>query len=262
MSDIPKIFHQIWLGGTEFPLPFQVLRDHTLSLHPDWEYKLWTEANLPPLINQKWLDSQNRLFYKADIARYEILASYGGVYLDTDFLIYKNIEPLLRNTDHFLAYEATDWVCNSIMGFVPNHWFTWKIISELPARARLYYDRWGVERFGPGLITACAESSSNLFVLPIRTFYPLTTSEVLDKQFDDFPASYGAHLWHDHWGEKGLQVWRTLPEYKKYSEKDWEREELKKIAKSCQPNPQRTAGMNPLSGAEIRPGSKTHNDLA
>jgi len=260
MSDIPKIFHQIWLGNTELPLPFQVLRDHTLNLHPTWEYKLWTEKNLPPLINQKLYDSQERLFYKADVLRYEILAHYGGIYLDTDFLIYRSIEPLLRNTDHFLAYEATDWVCNSIMGFVPNHWFAWKLVAQASIRARHYNDRWGVDRFGPGLITECAKECQNLLIFPTGIFYPLKTSEAKERQFDEIPSAYGAHLWHDFVGQDGLQVWRTLPEYSKYADKDWTLEELKAKARAAKSEPKRTAGMNPLSGAEIRPGSHTHND--
>jgi mannosyltransferase OCH1-like enzyme len=255
-SSIPKIFHQIWLGGTEMPVPFQVLREHCLSLHPDWDYKLWTDDNLPPLINSRLYDAQNRAFYKADVLRYEILAAHGGVYLDTDFLIYKNIEPLLRNTDHFLAYEAVDWICNSIMGFAPNHHFLWKLIAEAPSRSRKYWDRWGVDRIGPGLMTACAAECTNMLILPRAIFYPMGPHDVRQKQFDTHPQAFGAHLWNDMLGLNGIQVWRTLPAAKKYENQDWTLEELQTLAQQAPSQPQKTAGMNPQSAAEIRHGSR------
>ncbi len=252
---IPHIFHQIWLGGSEMPVPFQVFRDHLLALHPGWDYQLWTDENLPPLINARLFAAQNRMFYKADVLRYEILAAHGGVYIDTDFLMYKNIEPLLRNTDHFLAYEGVDWVCNSIMGFAENHWLLWKFIAEAPTRSRALWDRWGVERIGPGLVTACAKECPDLLILSKHIFYPMGANEVRQRQFSSMPASYGAHLWNDLLGPDALQVWRLLPEAKKYENRDWTLEELIEMANEAQSRPQRTAGMNVISAAEIRPGS-------
>ena len=256
---IPKIFHQIWLGGQEMPVPFQVFRDHLRALHPDWEYRLWTDENLPPLINARLFNSQHRAFYRADILRYEVLAEHGGVYVDVDFLMYRNIEPLLRNTDHFLAYEGVEWVCNSIMGFAPNHWFLWKLIAEAPSRARKLWDRWGVDRIGPGLVTACAAESTNLLILPKGVFYPISAADIRKRQFERVPSAYGAHMWNDVNGPDAMQVWRLLPEAKKYEDRDWTLEELQQLSMAAVSDPQRAKGMNATSMAEMRPGTQSQS---
>lgn len=228
--DIPKIFHQIWLGGGEMPTPYQVFRDHLLALHPGWEYRLWTDDNLPELINERLYEAQVKYMYRADVLRYEILAAHGGVYVDVDFLIYKNIEPLLRNTDHFLAYEMVDWVCNSIMGFAPNHWFLWKLIAQAPPRARRLVDHVGVDRIGPGLLTACAQESPNMLILPRGAFYPLGAHEVRERQFERPPGAFGVHLWNSIVDSGAIQVWRLLPEARRYDDRNWTIEELKALA--------------------------------
>ena len=49
-STIPKIIHQIWLGDLPAPTTWmQTVKNH----HPDYDYRLWTDDNLPtPLYNQ------------------------------------------------------------------------------------------------------------------------------------------------------------------------------------------------------------------
>jgi mannosyltransferase OCH1-like enzyme len=56
---------------------------------------------------------------KADIARYEVIYTHGGVYLDTDFKCLRNIEPLLEGADFFSAWEDDERVANSLFGAMP-----------------------------------------------------------------------------------------------------------------------------------------------
>lgn len=82
---IPKIIHQIWLGS---PLPkqYKKYQKSWRHHHPDWEYKLWTDADVEAfqLHNKKLFDEAKNYGEKSDIFRYEILHRYGGVYIDTD----------------------------------------------------------------------------------------------------------------------------------------------------------------------------------
>src|SRR5581483_4013853 len=57
---IPKIIHQIWIGK-EVPKEFWVFQQSILKNHPDWEYKLWTQYDIPELHldNEKFI-SQSR----------------------------------------------------------------------------------------------------------------------------------------------------------------------------------------------------------
>jgi hypothetical protein len=41
---VPKILHQTW-KSREIPEKWKAAQQSCLSLHPDWEYKLWTDAD-------------------------------------------------------------------------------------------------------------------------------------------------------------------------------------------------------------------------
>jgi mannosyltransferase OCH1-like enzyme len=86
---IPRIIHQIWLG----PLtPPSKALDSWKKKHPNWEYRLWTEDNLPNLKNQHAFDVSDNYPQKADILRYELLEQFGGVYVDADVHCIKPVD--------------------------------------------------------------------------------------------------------------------------------------------------------------------------
>src|SRR6266516_4079263 len=95
MSFIPRLFHWIWFGPQ--PLPEQHRRwiDGWLALHPGWEHRLWTDANRPTFLNEPQFLAADNFAEMADIARYELLYRFGGVYVDTDTECLRSIEPLL-----------------------------------------------------------------------------------------------------------------------------------------------------------------------
>jgi len=100
---IPKIIHQIWVGD-------QSLRPNKLmetwkDLNPTWEYMLWTEDNLPELINKKQFNAIEELAGKADILRYEILYKYGGFYIDADSKCVNPLDDNLLECDSFCCWE-------------------------------------------------------------------------------------------------------------------------------------------------------------
>jgi mannosyltransferase OCH1-like enzyme len=79
---IPRTIHQIWFGPN--PRPQQWMSTWR-ERHPGWSYQLWTEETLPQLANQRLFETLGSLWHgKADLARYEILHRYGGVYIDAD----------------------------------------------------------------------------------------------------------------------------------------------------------------------------------
>ncbi len=57
--------------------------------YPDFAYQLWTDANLPPMTDAvrhhfDWRGSEGNYAFQADVLRVQVLASFGGVYLDVD----------------------------------------------------------------------------------------------------------------------------------------------------------------------------------
>jgi mannosyltransferase OCH1-like enzyme len=98
--------HQIWIQGAEhFQQTQPEFYQYSLKwklLFPDFTYKLWSEADFLPLLEQ--FDSRLLTIYqkaptyagKSDISRYVILHLEGGLYADTDYEPFKNCSYLFE----------------------------------------------------------------------------------------------------------------------------------------------------------------------
>lgn len=86
-SAIPKIVHQIWLGEAKPPLEWMNTWKDFCNKY-NWEYKLWTDVSIKNfgLKNKIYYDKAKSYQKKADIARYEIVYRYGGLYCDCDMV--------------------------------------------------------------------------------------------------------------------------------------------------------------------------------
>lgn len=84
---IPKIIHQIWLGPYKSPSEFLKYADIWKELHPNWEYKLWTEKDVKNLTfpDRDLYDKASSYQEKAEILKYTILNQFGGLYVDVDY---------------------------------------------------------------------------------------------------------------------------------------------------------------------------------
>ena len=96
---IPKTIHYCWFGGKEMP---ETVKRCIFSwgqvLPREYTIKRWDETNYDVTKNKyikEAYDSGNFAFV-SDYARFDILHQYGGVYLDTDVLLIKDITPLLE----------------------------------------------------------------------------------------------------------------------------------------------------------------------
>ena len=93
---------------------------------PEYQIIEWSERN----IDIDSLKKENKFFkecydrklwaYVADYLRVKILYEEGGIYLDTDIEIIKDISPLLEN-DLFLGFENKNEINMAIVGTVVNH---------------------------------------------------------------------------------------------------------------------------------------------
>ena len=69
--------------------------------HPEWEMRLWTRDNLPPMQNRALYDSRKNTGHRADILRYELMHQFGGVYADMDMECQKPIDDLIAGCEGF-----------------------------------------------------------------------------------------------------------------------------------------------------------------
>ena len=78
-KSIPKIIHQIWIGKT-FPDEFYLFQESCKRLHPDWEYKLWTQDDLHALqlTNRAFMKESRNPGEISDLLRYEFCINLEG----------------------------------------------------------------------------------------------------------------------------------------------------------------------------------------
>ncbi len=94
---IPKKIHYMWLGRNSIPEKLQKCLDSWKKFCPDYEIIEWNEDNYDinkhPYMKQAY---ENRAFgFVPDYARLDILYNEGGLYLDTDVELKRNIDDLL-----------------------------------------------------------------------------------------------------------------------------------------------------------------------
>lgn len=121
--EIPKKIHQIWLGPLPVEKKFQAWVDSWRRLHPDWEYKLWTNSDVVhfPIINRRAYEASSLYSQKADILRYEILYRCGGLYADIDTEAIESFDAVHKSgVTFYSALEMSGYVVgNAIFGAAP-----------------------------------------------------------------------------------------------------------------------------------------------
>lgn len=209
-SKIPKIIHQIWLGG-KFPNQFKKITDTWLKMHPDWKYYLWTDDNIKelyPLYNQKYFDEETNLAQKTEILRYEILYRFGGVYVDTDYECIKNFDELVNKYNFFVGiqpYDAAPYFLEiSIIGSSQNHPIMKHAVETIEYSRN---ERMPLYRTGPGHITKSFKfitqfNDDSVMIFPVSVLYPLGFLD-RNKRIDPIcflgKESYGIHYWSGTW---------------------------------------------------------------
>jgi hypothetical protein len=198
---IPRIIHRIWLGDRPMPEEYKQFGKTWQSLHPGWEMILWVDANLPPLKNTWAFNTASSLAARSNIARYEILLRYGGIYVDTDFECLKNLEPLLENVECFVGWERDDIANNAIIGAVPGHPFLCGLVDSLEENVRSMPDEDpAVTQSGPYYLTKMLHQHPEVTIFPPRLFYPYEWHERWRRN-EKFPDAYAVHHWSMTWRE-------------------------------------------------------------
>lgn len=94
---IPKKIHYCWFGEKPIPAELQKCMDSWKRFCPDYEIIRWDESNYDihksPYMEQAY--AQKKWGFIPDIARLDILYQHGGIYLDTDVELIRNLDELL-----------------------------------------------------------------------------------------------------------------------------------------------------------------------
>ena len=124
---IPKVVHRIWLGSASPPPIFSDATVAWQKFFSDYALILWRDKDMAELHLPSLWSSAKTYAEQADIARYNIMCLYGGVYADCD------VVPLTR-FDFLWCEDDSDIVFEESPGMVSNGLFVSKpgsIVSRL-----------------------------------------------------------------------------------------------------------------------------------
>lgn len=147
---IPKIINQTWFDNNKtLPIIFDKMIQESKKLNQDFEFKLWTDTNIEHFLSNNYkqlykIYSKNILgVQKSDLARLAILHYYGGIYIDLDILLLKNLNDLFDfNKDLlYISYEpkeqtkyvwnTEDYICNAFFACNKNNIIIERIIQNI-----------------------------------------------------------------------------------------------------------------------------------
>ena len=204
---IPKTIHRIWVGG---PMP-QIYKNYEkkwLELNPGWSVKTWGDGDFGWLANQELFDKAEEYApadgvgqFRSDVARYEILHRFGGVYVDCD------VEPLrpfdsLLGPEGFAGWEVDgEFVGNTVLGSAPGNPFFAAMINAAHDGAKANKGRAVTWMTGPRTLTKLYNGwadKQNLHVYPQKYFFPYSYNDLkkgVAPESKSYPEAYAVHHW-------------------------------------------------------------------
>lgn len=217
-AQIPKVIHQIWLGG-KLPEKFHKFAASWKEQNPEWEYKLWTDEDVDkfPWRNRKIFDQAGNYGMKSDIWRYEILNLHGGVYADIDFECLQSLDKFHHSCEFYGGLHEGVMMGNGFFASRSCHPILRQCMREI---ARITnFNPTPEETFeltGPYFLTRVVMDTvknghrQGVVIYPTSYFFPFPhthhkklwtgelTLERLRKKFFR-PESHAVHYWSTSW---------------------------------------------------------------
>lgn len=203
---IPRVFHRIWTASSPL-MPDEFVRwgRTWLNLNPNWDMIEW--HNWPEWgVNREAYESARNAAQAADVLRYEVLAKFGGIYVDTDFEALKPIEEAIGDVGCFAASEFSfnndaqpRVVSAGIIGATPEHPAILDAIAALPGSMQSN-TQWGQSfESGPWFLTSVYVRHVREFkVFPKEAYYPYYLNEP-NLGPEAYPQAVAVHHWAASW---------------------------------------------------------------
>ncbi len=156
---IPKKIHFTWFSGEPYPENIQQCIDSWHRYMPNYEYVLWDTERIKG-IDSLWLRQSletKKWALASDLVRLYAVYTEGGIYLDTDCMVYQSFDPLLNNTSfigressihlegrrtemhltsHCFGAEKGDWFVGRVLSYYDNRPFIMSRDETLPMRLK------------------------------------------------------------------------------------------------------------------------------
>lgn len=211
---IPKIIHYCWYGGKR---KSQLVRDCIASWKkhlPDYEIIEWNEENSDlshPFVKEAY--RLRKWAFVADYIRLEKVYTFGGIYLDSDVMVIKNLNPLLESKCFFGA-EDLSFLNAAIFGAEVNNAFIKECLKEYDI-LRIKPNQKIKDIAIPRIITKRFREicdfrnefdrvifENSIKIYPFSFFYPFPFKQKKELQnYKKFikEESFVVHLWNSSW---------------------------------------------------------------
>lgn len=219
-----KKIHYCWFGGKKLPQSVKKCIKTWKKILPDYEIIEWNEKNFDvntcqfvkeAYENKKWA-------FVSDYARIYALYNEGGIYLDTDVKILKNIEDITES-DMFMGYEDSGYIGTAVIGVKEKKNKYIKEILDYYNKLEHFYVQSINNYTNPIIITNILKKykcktqkngirtfDENVSVYPRDYFYPISydySEKIYTKN------TRMVHLFKGTWTSKGEK--RTITIYRK-----------------------------------------------
>lgn len=206
-----KIIHQSW--STNFiPVKYLKIKLNNKKFFNDWKYKLWTDEENDLFIKNKFpsfyeiYKNYKHKINKIDSVRYFYLYEYGGLYMDLDISLNRDICKLLYEdkcclfsqkaiNDYFSVKKYKTYIDPMIMYSPPKNKFIKSLIDKLyknKNRHKDYNDVYdNMKVAGPVFLTDNYVKNDNVYLIEDKI--------VTEKNKEYYNDIYGSHLCDNTW---------------------------------------------------------------
>lgn len=203
---IPKIIHYCWFGRKKIPDEYRKWMESWKKFCPDYEIVEWNEDNYDvksiPYTEQAY--KEKKYAFVSDYARLDVIYRYGGIYLDTDVELLKNLDPLLFQKG-FLCFESDDFV-NTGLGYGAERGlqlikefrddysmdtFSWDTKENCPVKQTRILEKYGLIRNGE------FQRVNGVNIYPQPLLNPMVN--YMTKETIDSSNSYAIHHFAGSW---------------------------------------------------------------
>lgn len=132
MSSIPKIIHYCWFGkGEKTEEIIECINSWKKKL-PEYEVIEWNESNFPIEESNDYVKEAykaRKWAFVSDYVRLYALYHEGGVYFDTDVILFKRFDEFMEQEVVF-SFESKDYIATSFMAAKPKNAIIKEFMNE------------------------------------------------------------------------------------------------------------------------------------
>lgn len=200
---IPHVFHRVWVGSEPIPEKYEDWWRAFQEMHPSWGFETWTDERLGWLRNMQLFNGAKTPSERSDIARYEVLQKFGGVYIDTDVEPIRSFDTILApHITAFAGWEYSHRLCTAVMGAEPGHPAVEKLVLSLPGWVKQHDKQPPDRRTGPLFLTTMWWKLG-VERFHREVFYPVGWWE-RERLGGPYPKrTVAVHHWAGSWIERG-----------------------------------------------------------